>query len=164
MPEQGSICVQQWRPHIADGTEGSQIRVVRKELQQALRKMRAGFCFNHRLARCSVDGMFVMFKKTAIEPKRQSPKPSCFGQVLGYPGAAGLQRFTEVSDKRSKKVRTRFRHCALDKKPQNLVFSNPWTDGLLKHDRHEENLRPQTSPAKHNPCSAGRRAVGLLND
>ena len=41
----------------------------------------------------------------------------------------GLQRLAEISAN------------ALDKKTQDFVFSNPWLDGVLQHDRHEQNLR-----------------------
>jgi hypothetical protein len=85
--------------------------------------------------------MFEMFEKAAVEPECQSPKPSSFGQILGYPGAMGLQRLAEISGQCSKKLRTGFRHSALDKKTQDLVFSNPWLDGVLQHDRHDQNLR-----------------------
>jgi hypothetical protein len=57
MPEQGSICVQQWDAHIAGGSESRHIRLGGKELQQAFWKMRARFYFNHRLTRGSVDGI-----------------------------------------------------------------------------------------------------------
>jgi hypothetical protein len=32
-----------------------------------------------------------MFKKAAVEPEGQGPKPSSFGQILSYPGPKGLQ-------------------------------------------------------------------------
>src|SRR5215472_1292793 len=96
--------------------------------------MRAGFCFNHRLARCSVDGVFVLFKKAAVEPECQGSKPSSFGEILGYPGPTGLQCLTEISSQRPKKLRTGFRRGALDKKPQHLVLSNPRPDGVVRHD------------------------------
>jgi hypothetical protein len=119
--------------HIAGGPDSRQIRVGGKELQKALWKMRAGFCFNHRLARCSVDGMLVMFKKAAVEPKCQCPKPSSFRQILGYPGPTSLQCLAEISGQCPEKLRTGFRDGALDKKSQDPVFSNPWRDGVLRH-------------------------------
>ena len=96
--------------------------------------MRAGLCFNHRLARCSIDGIFVLLEKTAVEPECQGTKPSCFGQILRYPGATGLKRFAEISGQCPEKLRTGLRHRALDKKPQDLVFPNAWLDGA--HGRH----------------------------
>ena len=141
MPEQGSIRVQQRGAHVADRPESRQIRVVGKQLQQALGKMRAGLCFNHRLARRSVDRMFVMLEKAPVEPECQSTKPSRFGQILRYPGATGLKRLAEISGQCPEKFRAGFRDGALDKKPQDLVFSNPWLDGALQHGRHEQNLR-----------------------
>ena len=44
----------------------------------------------------------------------------------------------EIPSQCPKKLRTGFRHGAIDKKPQDLVFSNPWLDGVLRHDTHPE--------------------------
>jgi hypothetical protein len=139
--KQGSIRVQQRGAHIADGSESRKIRVIGKEIQQALGEMRTGFRFDYRLAGRSVDGILIIFNKALFEPEGQGPKTSGFGQILGNQGAVSLQCFAEVSSQCTKKLRAGFRHRALDKKPQDLVFSNPWFDGVLQHDRHEQNLR-----------------------
>jgi hypothetical protein len=56
-------------------------------------------------------------------------------------GSTRFQRLAEVSGQCPKKLRTGFRHRALDKKTQDLVLSNPWFGGVLQHDRHKGNLR-----------------------
>ena len=89
-----------------------------------------------------------MLDKAAVEPESQSTQPSCFGDVLRYPGATGLERFAEISGQCPEKLRAGFRDRALDKKPENLVFSNPWFGGTLSHGTQKQNLRLELGKAQ----------------
>ena len=110
--------------------------------------MRARSRLDHRLARCPVDGLLVMFEEAILHPEGQGPKSAGFRQILGNPRSVGLQRLAEIASQRPEELRTGFRHGALDKEPQDLILANPSFGRILQHHSHKENLPSEPDKAQ----------------